>query len=409
MTTTWVPLMRTAPRQWLLTNGETLTEPELEETTTGRKVRIAAMPHLNAYSRDLEELLQKAVKALAEQRGADTWMQLTTPKAVNEALGYDPRTQRAKLHLLDPDRHTDATRLWWHFRHESLPIEAYITVTLTDVSRYPYYASKRNGQQQLTVRLTAPDTRPNSVANSPLRQVDAIEDLSMDATWTQRQLITDWARASNAIPDVLQEVALATERDGAGNLLQTIARLEELDHITLPDLRLIGEGLIENLQLHLVGSNVTGEFLAELRDFVDGAPSISEAATHYRKMLQALRMAGMVFDEPLTENEFLSALVSGSQSALTMKLHALDLNSQDNDHTLTVHLTTGTIVVECSIRARENNKDEIAHAWEESLALASLTGQEDTLLAYARKFVNESEHKRATEIIQKNVAARSSF
>ena len=57
--------------------------------------------------------------------------------------------------------------------------------------------------------------------------------------------------------------------------------------------------------------------------------------------------------------------------------------------------STGTFVTSCSANP---DSDRIAHAWEESLVIAQLTGKEDALLAYASEYVR-TQHARTTKKI----------
>jgi hypothetical protein len=54
---------------------------------------------------------------------------------------------------------------------------------------------------------------------------------------------------------------------------------------------------------------------------------------------------------------------------------------------LSVHLPTGTFIVECT--HGDVDKNVVAEKWEEALTMASLTGEEDTLLAYAREYAKK--------------------
>lgn len=398
--TTWQPRFQHDRRQWLLQSGATLTEPDLEETASGLKVRIRERPELKAYARDVDLLMAQGVEALAEKLGTQPWMRVATEQDYRQQLSFRPKEKKPELHLLQPHRgaRSDAeTIVWWRFQHATLPIEAYLVVRLGDHQAY-YSDDTKPRKQVLRVSLTAPDTRPKFFFETQLRMVTSRGDLNPMSDWAAQRDHEEWlVRNPSPLDHILQaDVELSNERDGAARMLQAIGKIEELDAITIPDLRSEPEMLV----LELVDSNLTGSFLADVRDFVDGAPSIEEAIVHYRAMLTALRTAGMAFDDPISSNEFLSALVSGNKEILTLSLRAEGDSGPDMDHALSLHLPTGTIVVRCGMRAKGTSADEIAHAWEESRTMASLTGHEDMLLAYARKYVEDAERSRAERIVE---------
>ena len=96
----------------------------------------------------------------------------------------------------------------------------------------------------------------------------------------------------------------------------------------------------------------------------------------------------------------MAALLSGDKASLGVRVFNLAETNHnvDNAHKLSVHLPTGTFVVECNHQAVDHN--EVAEKWEEALTMASLTGREDALLAYATAYAKDHAKKRTQTIIK---------
>ena len=148
----------------------------------------------------------------------------------------------------------------------------------------------------------------------------------------------------------------------------------------------------------LFETNVNAQLTAELADYLDGAPTVEKAARLYDEFRATLRKIGVVLG-PLGENDLNRALLKG-EDALTVAVNSHpsgDDGELDYAHELLVHLTSGTFVVNCG---KVVDRDSLAHKWEESLMVAQLSGQEDTLLAYAREYVRRENKKRTKKILE---------
>jgi len=197
------------------------------------------------------------------------------------------------------------------------------------------------------------------------------------------------------------------EYDGARRAIKEfLVRIEAFDnllHVQIPDLATDSARWID-LPLH--NTNLTGEFVTELRDFLDSASTIGEVLKAYSEFRSAMIRLGFTLPEQ-DEDDLLNALQMDSKSAYVVVGQPYDANAthdpetpvRDHTHNIYLHLTTGTIMVGCS---RSDTRDQAAQAWEEACTVASLTGQTDDLL----KFANDYAKNGADAGVRKFVNAR---
>lgn len=398
MKTIWTPVTKYERKQWLLANGEIVTEPDLEETPSGLKVRVVGTD-LSAYSKDLDDLLQRAVVEIAKERGTKLWMSMNR---LNEqiALGFD-RGQYAKAEINVVANAHKPTILWWRFKHAELPIEATIVVKVQGLSswqaanNYPYIVSSSIVHQLTTLdsmnTATVFSTDEDLFTSSRQRAGMGYDDeLKWDAyirdnppVWDTREL------GDQNYPNT----RVATKR-----VLQLVRSFEQLSEIDIPDFRDIAQP--GWLRLELFDSNVHAGVEQECLDLLDGEVTLKEAMVQYEEFRNTLRKLGLVLDDK-EENHFATAL-QGTQESLTVDvLQPLNEGGgPDHEHTLSIHLPTGTMYVHCS--KSKQDMDVVAERWEEAQLIASLSGKEDELLAYAREYVK----RKQTSVMKKLVKDR---
>lgn len=391
--TTWHPRTTSQPREWLLTNGEVVHEPALEESGSGLKVRVAGTK-LTAYSKDVDDLIVKAVEAIAAQKQTSVWMRTQSSTA---RARY---SEKPKLHVIaEPDNRYANTQLYWVFKHPTLPIEATLTIELA--AAY-HYGNNGDRPQRLHAWVDGPDTAPNATTNPLWVQVNAGDYGGYRdrlRTYEQQTKFREFIRDTPPTPpltDLLGEQSLKGERQAVEHLLKKVRAADALASIQIPDLRDVDNPAW--LDLELFETNVNDKFIADLADYLDGAPSVEEAHGLYEQMLRTLRSVGIVMEDSKSKNDFQAALLSNEPLTVKVGPVAEVGHGRDHEHDLTMDLRTGTFIVNCSMRVADRNT--IAEKWEEAQVLAQFTGKEDELLAYARRYAETEAQRRAEKILK---------
>jgi hypothetical protein len=395
------------PTEWLLSNGEVITEPALEMTSTGRKVRVAGTTD-SVYSGELEELLARAANTLAAQRGARVQMELppNMTEFLRDALGLEVAdTNGAKLHLIhDPTNAHAKTIAWWRFKDSSSPLEVLLVAKMEPAHWRDVV------QQRVTIWLAVPYAVENrGLLKTPRVSItyshrfsDVIDNaLSRHEkyyTWTEytRDNPPDWPITH------LADTTHSYARPAVTQYLKALQDFEDLDSITVPDLSDPDTPAYKTLELY--ETNVNAELLSDLAEYLDGAPTIEQVAKLYQEMLDTLRSVGIEVSKK-SENDFMAALLAGEKETLNMQVSRLDEENQSVDygHRLVVHLPSGTFIVECDHVHTDHN--QVAEKWEEAMTMASLTGQESELLAYAKEYAKDRIKKRTTKILKERTSS----
>lgn len=399
MATTWSPrtTLFDERRSWLLANGEIVQEPLLEETSTGLKVRVAGT-NQSRYSRDTDDLIRETIRTLAARKRTHVWMPLANMRrSIINNIGFDPDQAPApELHILKADTNvTNRTTVWWRFKHSTLPIEAVLVIDAGPTNKW-------SQAQQVARSLTLPHMVADDV--NMLTQVvketshnfAATQNAHYSVTPDQRVTVREFIR-DNPVQwtKILGSDGFTDERAMVQTMLTRIREADDLTSIQVPDLR--DPSKPAWLDLDLDATNLNSTLSQDLQEYLEGAPSVTEALRLYQELRQALRAIGVVMFD-VTENDFQRALLNGDHSGLTVGLSTPNEvgGELDHNHTLTMHLVSGTFIVNCAIA----QQDGIADRWDEALTMASLTGEEDVLLAYARESVRRDSEKRATKIIK---------
>lgn len=386
--TIWTPLTQLQRRTWLLANGEVATEPDLEESPSGRKVRVKGTT-LSAYRKDMDDLLSRAVSELAEQRGTKLWMSLDRNWEKTDANNFDPRSfQTSELNILRNCEEDSV--VWWRFKHPDLPIEATVFIRAEGVRRiyrdrnYPITVTtsvlyQHTGLDPMTPRMRFLWERQSGFLQSRNQLVGYDDQTRWDA----------FVRDNPPIWDNSEIGSFSNQNDRMviKHMLTQVRKLDELTCIDIPDLR---DPLAPGwLRLELFDSNLRVDFEQDCLDALDGASTVAEALTQYDEFRTTLSKVGMVLSDR-GENDFIAAL-NGDKEPLTVRIAPVvgaDGNT-DVAHTVSLHLPTGTMYVHCDNVHTDHN--EIAEKWEEAQLIASLSGKEDELLAYAREYVQRKQ------------------
>jgi len=395
--TTWFPrIAPDKPKQWLLANGEIVNEPPLEMTTTGRKVRVAGTD-VSAYARDMDDLVLRAVQQFATRKQTSVWMPLhDATRAMEDAAGFEPATTKAELYVLKKGL-GERTIAWWRFKHPALPIEAILSVTAGRVHTWSV-----SSQHEVQADLVAPNTAPTQAMVAEfVKEVDGylsrqVNRLNGQAHSTAREFVRDRPPTTWDPQTLLGRQAFGSERLMVEALLAKVRGCEEIESIQIPDLR--DPDHPAWLELELYETNVNANFLSDLTEYLEGTPTVTEALRIYKELQECLRGIGLVLDDR-SENDFQRGLLSDEPAGVTVQLsppHDVD-GKLDHAHTLRMHLPTGTFVVDCSATINHN---EVAEQWEEARVVASLSGEENTLLAFARESAKRDHEQRARTIIK---------
>lgn len=391
--TQWSPVTQLERKSWLLANGEVVTEPDLEETPSGRKVRVKGT-NMSAYSKDMADLLQKAVRAIAKERGTKVWMPLERAHFWNSIGDQIPRASGALNAITNQ---MEDTLVYWTFRHVDLPIEATLYVKID--ARGHYYRQEWQASTKLAMPLSGLDEISptiRAVAEDSLGWENLKNTAGLD--WDQRSKLDTLSRDKSPSWDVamLSTYSHSNQRMVIKYALEQVRKIEELETIQIPDLR--DPDKPAWLTLELFNSNYKADFEQDCLDVLDGAPTVAEALEHYNAFRATLGKIGLVLDER-EENHILEAL-AGKKEALTVGIGTV-LNMDgipDQEHAISIHLPTGTLYSRCGVRRVD--KDAIAEKWEEAKMLASLTGSEDELLVYAREYVKREQETAMKKLVK---------
>lgn len=395
MATTWLPKNRLrSARQFLLTNGDVITEPDLEETSTGMKVRLAGET-ASHFKRDEEAVIRQGVDKIAASRKAQFWMPLDLDgSAMRDALGFTPGGDPVAFNPLGGDR--TKARIWWSFKHKTLPIEAVVVVRWMRMNSL-------DASNAITVKVTVPAQGGNLYARAITVQDRDFDQVCNDLPSKHQEKFEDWlAEHPTSWLDLFEGRSGMIERDAVKALLDKVRAIDGLASIEIPDVS--NPKRPKWLKLEASATNCNGQFIADMVEYLDGEVGVEKALATYRQLLDDLRRVGVIIESGLTGNQFMQAMLNGDDALLTTKITSSiqgDDGKNDPMHKLSVHLPTGTFVVSCSNAA----PDEIAHRWEESVLLARLTGKEDELLAYATAYVSDKHAKNAKKIVNERKTA----
>lgn len=423
-TTSWYPYVRRDRdiRHWLLDDGSVMAEPPLETTSAQRRVRVAGVPDVADYLKNIEDFLGRAARVAAAQQGRFLWMSLG--KAINNPLdgattvatGLTDISVEVRPHFLSGGRsYNEETRVAWRFRHPTMPIEAQIECS---VSKRGYTNTGWTVNTTLTYPSTSPlcaDTPKFFAVTEGTRWGQMVAGQEMYGLLNTR--LSEWAD-KNPIDwcDGFEFGARKFEQERAAidAFAKVIREVGALDEIEIPNLLKVDskgedvDGQMQMLTLRLYKTNATQELLETLSDYLTGEPVVDQIKAKWKELSALFRNLGMVIEDP-KDTDWWNFLTKGAdQAPIEVSLRHVTDEAGEGDqarHSVMINLATGTIVVACSKQA---SKDETAVAWETSLLKAEITGQKDRFLAYADKYVEDRQEEKARALMKTSLAqARS--
>lgn len=400
--TDYNPLPRSRKLKWLLTNGRIVEEPDLEQSSEGRRVRARGTTK-SVYAKDLDDLIYRSVSQVATSLGETVWMRVVDDDPIQELYsvegGSKPVTQPHFVESGD-SHYGRETELVWDFRHETLPIAARITVQLEETASYLRRSNPRQPSQNLRVRVSYPSTNSLDAYDRSWMETHDGKEFPFtthgggDDFPQQRQNFLDWLRANQPewASNILGSDSFVNEREAAAGIARKVRQIEELEEITIPDLRDPSEPTWLTLKLH--STSYTRAFTQSLVDFLNGQPIVEQVKTHWEQIVDLLRRVGIVTSA--LEDSHLHALLKGELGRADVSIDSVaapnDEGGRDTHHSIGFDLATGTVTVTCS--HRDTRLEDVTTEYEIARMRAEARGELDTFLGYHADFMNINHNKR---------------
>lgn len=405
MTTVWSPAPYITKQEWLLADGSIVVSPDFETTSSGRRVRIAGTT-TSAGSRQTDELITAAIDTLAKQRGTERLIRIfpqEDEQKVRAGVVGAPAevfTQAATLHINADHSSSNTygvTYLLWDFEAVGLPIAATIFAVLDQRQNRCTVSTKVVWRATHLVHAgqPAPIYYHHDGSNMYLHDLyrHSPDFRVVDEAVTKRDGLLG--------PDMVlnSQVYTSQFRQAVVAFAERAKAIDNLDEIELPDLRVPGQ--VSFLKFKRKTSNYSASVHNELLAMVQTGPLLERITTSYNDLVNAMSQLGVVLRTRPGDTEFAKA-AAGDLTQLKVTCAPTEDNdtvadSIDHNHTVTIDLATGSVIVNCSLRT---DPDEVAEAWNIAKFKADLTGEVDLLLAYAQAYRDPKEQARIRKIIQ---------
>lgn len=417
--TSWSPAPWISKQEWLLADGSVVVSPDLEESVSGRRVRVAGRTD-SVSKKKVGVLIYNTIKEIADQRGTTVWLRLIPKNEIaarhwssspDTLHPYDPWDRHSTLHVTDDstNTHNAQTSAVWEFQAENCPgLKAYLWLIL---GTHGYSEHAYNVRACLTYQSTWPyDYTPDEDGDMPEPPVFAIQG---DNQWIVSSRNSWESQARSRYEDINQGPAKHKPlgdipmgmRNHQGNIRQAVIDFVEraqaitntIDHIEIPSFA--DPGKVEMLTYKLTRSTWTRSLYRECVDFVQAEPAIEQVKAAVASLTKAVRRLGFVVETTPGADDFAKVL-SGNLTELDITLRpdlAADKSGQvlqDSKHVIHVDAATGSMTVQCL----HENTDAL-QAWEVAKFKAEVTGETEALLAYAQAWNNPQEKARLARIV----------
>lgn len=436
-TTLWYPLPGTGTR-WMLTDGTVLDEPAMESSSSGRRVRIAGNK-TNSYPAP-ERSKAAYAEVLRRARTREQWV-------LCEYLAPSPESDlppAPRLYMLDNPscnqwRSVDEKVVYgWYYQCAEFP-NVTLSIQIVGEDSRGYYA-RRSAERMVSLKT---QMTPLALADAGTH-AHAFEDFGSltsvpmgspmplgsflnrfyDGTYGTCPIThvapNDHARLRELLASTKDEVRYyGDDRGQLRDLLCRVRAWDELDEFTLANpakSTFSGAPGPDVLTMRRTATNVTPAAIENLTVALDAAPLIEEALAKYGELRTVLNRIGLVLGD-LRRSDLVRTLTgerAGVLAGVNVQAYSGDsargagdpnlratLTCHD-DHKLSLDLLSGMFVVACDRRAISDPEIlAITGArWQEATAIASITGQENELLAAARVVAHQCQQEQTARLFQ---------
>lgn len=419
--TTWSPAPWLSEKTWLLTDNAVVKTPPLESSTSGRRVRIAGQTKSHASS-TVSDVLRGAVKGIADKRDAKPWVMVETPDenliyhggaAPNFATTPD-FTKEQKLHLTPGStqgKRFQYTDIAFEFVSEECPtvtalVWVYMGLDSCDDNIFASSVTYRYMHEDAPVNGSYGGWFEGADWMNPFNYYDTTDD---DAA---RAMV--FLRDHKPIPGVglyhrdygKQDRLMVTDA------IKLLRELMDVETIEIPVWR-------ERRTPTLMKFKATGRttwsnaLYRQMLDHVQTGATVERIKTNMRQIVNDMQQLGIT-PADRSGNTFLQ--IVEETFAEDVPCHMIPLTKNDNDdeqapgghtfinvvpdheHTVSLDLKSGTLVVNCL-----KDSAEVVEAWNFQRFQAELKGELDAFLGFAR----QQQHKRAKRRVSQIVKERS--
>lgn len=382
--TNWNPYIG-ATDSWLLSSGAIAQAPKIEATDSLRRFRLADNPDAAVWKKDLPGVILQAVIEAAELEEDRVIAALGKPaelaenfEALADVSITSPTLPPETFTANDGSVNTEAI---WHFKHPNLPLHIVLKAALRQ--RY------RSCDVDWNIYANTIFASHDDIPSEEPRLVSVIQshsDLSQFVVshyrnhQTEKTDMIEWLESAAppwlaSLTDI--DVSSSSPRESVESMLRIINLMEDFSEIQFP---IAPTQTFETLEL--VKTNVNEQLIADIKDYVDGAPIAAELRDYFTKIRNILSSRGINMGD--VDESTVATALSGQPQVLDVTLS--NQNDRDYDHAVTINVLTGEVKVACTSQVDTNALQQ----WEVALLKAELEGRKDEFLNFYRDQTSES-------------------
>lgn len=360
-------------RKWLMTDGSVQEEPLIEQSPSGRRVRVAGTTR--SYPAKLHEAL--AANSLTTVSGHKVFALLDSHESWSrgEALPHYP--------FVEKDRFEQGTVEYTSLLRCVEHPELFLGRTLSASFHHGWGHTPRG-----SIHLSYWGSKlalhvEHAQGYDPVLSLEDMSD----------RLNRFRLAGRNDLPKEGWVTNTSSTRETMAVIYSTLRkwREEEETLVEIPNLA-TSKG---TWRFETISTDVTPDLLDGIAAVIEGAEDIKEAARLYKELRKVLSRSGL-FLAHKREGSF-ARLISGDAEGMPVAIRNNDegrsvpeygrAGLDDKSHELWVDLLTGDVSIHCGLMDTTNaNTTRIAsEAWEEARTIASITGQEQDLMKLAHE------------------------
>lgn len=409
--TTWSPAPYLGNQTWLLTDNAVVKAPPLEASTSGRRVRIAGQTK-SFSSNDVSESVLEAIREIANQRDAKPWVQLDDPdanlahhsNATPNRVGVPQFSRAKKFHLTattKPGRY-ERTDIAFEFVSEECPtvtaiVWAGMGVDSCDDNIFQSGITYRHMHQDNAVNSnyrwwtnghswTSPygyydnhdDAEASKLILSSHQPIPGVEFLNRDFGKESRKMVTEGLKLLRDLTNV-ETIELPVWRDPS---TPTLMKFKASGRTTW-----------------------SKSLYQEMLEYVQTGATVERIQQNMKLIQRDMQMLGMVTHSQPGQG-FFQAVEEASGHDLVCHMIPVTLDDdeeatsgpkivQDHEHTVSIDIKTGTLVVNCL-----KESAEVIEAWNFQRFQAELKGELDAFLGFAKQQQQKRAKRRVTQIVK---------